>query len=618
MPAEPRWMFLPRRPDDLANEDQSVEMFQSDDVVRLVREAIQNSLDAASSSTPITVRFAFGSVGMRDAAAQPFLRGLAQSLLDKPNERFRSVFEEPISTVLVVEDFGTVGLTGDTTLFVDPPDTDTTQRFYYFWRSRGRGKRDTGRRGRWGLGKKVFGLSSRLSTFFGLTRRDGDTSPHLMGFSELKVHRVDGITKVPTGYFGQDGSIPDSTVPIHDTSVCKQFASVFGVKRNNEAGLSIVIPYVQETITPSSIRRAVLDEYYLALLKGELVVKIESAPGESEMLDGGAVRKWSETDAEPRTRAIVKLAMDYVDGNSSDAIVIRVNQIGKAPVWSGESIADDVKQMLVDRWRADGNLRLRLLVDVAYKAGNVAASEMHLMLAKAPAIGASAPVFIRESLRIPSASSSSIEDAVALVVVEEGDLGKFLGDAENPAHTEWRPKGLAQKYLFAGGTLEFVQLAPFELWQMIVGRRQPDITISLKDVFGLDIQETGSDGPGTRGQKKGKHTGRPDVPNKRPRRYRLTQTRDGFRLTNSDDGTATYVGSEITVKVAYAVRHGSGFAKWKPADFKLEAPPISTKHSGVTILSNAGKVLRFRIERIPYEVEMSGFDTNRDLEIKVD
>jgi hypothetical protein len=87
---------------------------------------------------------------------------------------------------LVVEDFGTTGLEGDTLLFRDPAPTDSSpQYFYWFWRNIGRSGKTGDELGRWGLGKTVFRAASRVGCMFGLTIRKSDQRTILMGQAKV-------------------------------------------------------------------------------------------------------------------------------------------------------------------------------------------------------------------------------------------------------------------------------------------------------------------------------------------------------------------------------------------------------------------------------------------------
>lgn len=85
----------------------------------LVREVLQNSLDAAVGGKPVRVRFAFsgssGALGI-DRSAE-YLRGLVDHLDSLGNAVVNNKSGIPEMPFLLVEDFGTKGLTGDRALF---------------------------------------------------------------------------------------------------------------------------------------------------------------------------------------------------------------------------------------------------------------------------------------------------------------------------------------------------------------------------------------------------------------------------------------------------------------------------------------------------------------------
>src|SRR5258708_15102939 len=135
----------------------------------LVREVLQNSLDASLRNGPVRVRFAFS--GKSDALSaqrsSEYLSGLVEHLDALGNVIVNRKNGVPEIPFIAIEDFGTKGLTGDPRLTTDPaPGTGELESFYWFWRNIGRsGKRGTAL-GRWGLGKTVFPSASRINAFF--------------------------------------------------------------------------------------------------------------------------------------------------------------------------------------------------------------------------------------------------------------------------------------------------------------------------------------------------------------------------------------------------------------------------------------------------------------------
>ncbi|NJM29567.1 MAG: hypothetical protein HC855_05210, partial [Rhizobiales bacterium] len=123
----------------------------------LVREAIQNSLDARRPGETLRVRMLFPSADgyLLDARREAYLAGLRNHLRGSriglsadtlPTEN------EPLS-FLVLEDFGTRGLQGDPQQSEDA-ETDSQNGarndFFFFWRNVGRSRKHASELGRWG------------------------------------------------------------------------------------------------------------------------------------------------------------------------------------------------------------------------------------------------------------------------------------------------------------------------------------------------------------------------------------------------------------------------------------------------------------------------------------
>ena len=145
----------------------------------LVREVIQNALDARAdgSKSPVKVRFA-----IHDSADAPSPCRLAYyfARLRAPLEAFQVDFSDKgapdlVPRFLVCEDFGTRGLEGDEERFggLKPGDA-SRQDFYWFWRNIGSSAKTGDDLGRWGLGKTVYRAVSRARCMLGLTVRRSD------------------------------------------------------------------------------------------------------------------------------------------------------------------------------------------------------------------------------------------------------------------------------------------------------------------------------------------------------------------------------------------------------------------------------------------------------------
>ena len=161
MMADAKWYFREFKPGDNASDpDFARALFSRDESAAarsLVREAIQNSLDARrKSAAQVHVRFAIrtGSRAAKPSALDIFFDGLwshigsENSGVEEPPDR-----RHPLP-YLVVEDFGTRGLTGDPETW-DPFDAERNS-FFLFFRALGRSGKEGEDRGRWGSGSSFF------------------------------------------------------------------------------------------------------------------------------------------------------------------------------------------------------------------------------------------------------------------------------------------------------------------------------------------------------------------------------------------------------------------------------------------------------------------------------
>ena len=127
--------------------------------------------------------------------------------------------------------------------------------FYYFFRTEGRSGKGEEDRGRWGIGKYVFPRSSRINAFIAVTVRDDDRKRLLMGQAVLKSHTIGKKYFTPDGDYGRpngDGLV----LPVGERKFIEEFSEDFKLKRGNESGLSVVVPWIDEEIDARALLRS--------------------------------------------------------------------------------------------------------------------------------------------------------------------------------------------------------------------------------------------------------------------------------------------------------------------------------------------------------------------------
>ncbi len=615
------WQFNPMTPGDLNVDPFEYEFFTTETLGgitgALVREAIQNSLDAAVEEK-VLVRFRFGTV--QDSVRDRYLKGLWPHARAAIRGEGWSV---PDSTTplrfLVVEDEGTRGLEGDPRQYDDDGDDGGGIRndFYYFWRNVGRSSKKATERGRWGLGKTVFAAASRLRAFFGLTVRRSDSRTLLMGQAVLRIHWLGGRRYRPYGYYGrhEDGL----TMPFDDPEICEEFSRSFGLWRRT-AGLSIVIPYPDQEITFQRIVESVVRHYFHPLLAGRLEVKIQNE-GETSLdlrtdclereirrrdglrhllplieLAGWGMNPEKEAIAEliaPGQGRALKLAEDLFDSADLERLRRRYDE--------GRRVALDVPLWIQRREQPPCPARFRLLMerDAENQRGEGS--------------------FVRQGITIENPGARRPRGVRWILVVDDPTLSSFLGDAENPAHTEWQrssPK-FKEKYSLGPSTLDFVRSAPANVAALLsrpAQARDPDL---LRHIFSLPREAAGPSLQRRLQSREGEAAAASEelLPAILGRNGELVMEKieEGFRLHGRVNEEAP---RRLEMMVAYDVLRGNPFQRYSPLDFRM-GNSIEVRPRGARILSCHDNRLELEIEDSEFSVAVTGFDENRDLRVKV-
>jgi hypothetical protein len=227
--------------------------------------------------------------------------------------------------------------------------------------------------------------------------------------------------------------------------------------------------------------------------------------------------------------------------------------------------------------------------------------------------------FIRQGITIPEVSSLKHKGIRAIVSISDNDLSAFLGDAENPAHTQWErnSKKFKSKYKLGPATLDFVKSSPRELVKILTQPQRGRDENLLKHIFSLPLEPAGdAEKAGThKSDKESKPLGGGDIIELEPGSYlQLSTIKGGFRLSRR--ARATQVPRFITIWIAYEVRSGNPFKKYTPLDFDVSQEPIHIKADGVRLMLCKENTIQIEVMRGDFRVTVTGFDTHRDLRVK--
>lgn len=617
------WYFGEHRPGDKVRDPIQGEFFSTDAIRNpaeaLIRESFQNSLDATREGEKTKIRIFISGTDMPlDAGKmERYFNGSWNHFMAEGNGLRNIPKKTDPCNYLVIEDFGTTGLTGDVGQWMD---SGVKNLFFYFFRAEGRSAKGEMSRGRWGVGKYVFPRSSKINSFFAVTVRDNGEKL-LMGQSVLKSHSVGGNYYKPDGFFGIPSEEDTNLIlPSDSKEYLDQICKDFNLKRRDEHGLSIIVPWNDTEIDKQSVLEAILRDYFYPILTGNLVVTIDTPSDEMSIDNSSIISKINNIGGEFKEELLplVKLANWGKECPSENRPVLGMSGTNRAPGWTTELIPDDLKADLQSRLQSFQQIGIRVPIQVTKEDGKSVPSYFDVFLVRSGKERIDYPVFIREGIIISDNRKTRVRGILSMVLVEDKALATMLGDSENPAHTQWQKDGsnFKGKYKYGPSTIDFVIKSVSELVKILTAEERKEDPTILADIFsipasdideGYELEEVSDD-------EKGEDT-RADIkkPESKPKKILINKTEGGFTITSASGFSPPAL---LDIKVAYLVRRGNPLKNYDPLDFKLDSPPVSVKFEPANIKANINtNQIKATIITKEFKVSVAGFDINRDLYI---
>lgn len=619
------WIFRELRPGDKDRQPTQGEFFATDAIKSvaeaLVRESIQNTLDAGLKVPGQSVRVRFylatGKHALGGTDSQRYFKTGWQHFEAKGN----GLDNVPASTgpcpFLVVEDFGTSGLTGDIKQWRHVLGDKNP--FYFFFRTEGRSGKGEEDRGRWGIGKYVFPRSSEINSFLALTIRHDDKKRLLMGQAVLKSHTVGSKYFTPDGDFGKDDG-NGFVLPEDDKSLLDRFTKDFGLKRKAEAGLSVVVPWVDETITLEGLLQAVIEDYFHPIIAGELTVEVSSGDKQLEVNAESLGEMCKQLGPEFEAMMVPVLKISKWARELKDDAFICLNPANPdRPKWDSSLVPADLIPGLREKFRAGDLMAVKVPLMVREKKGVARESYFKVFLMHDGSEEGS-PLFIRDGIIISDVRGHWVAGVRSIVVVDHPPLAKLLGDSENPAHTQWQKdrEHFRYKYTYGKSYIDFVtQSVSMFVRALNESDQQPDKDL-LRDIFSIpkkpDTDEAKEKSTPRKRNKSETIKPEPKVEPKK-RRFTLSKVAGGFTVMRGHPDAP--LPTVLEIAVAYDRRRGSALGKYVPADFRINEAPIKIETVGAKVAERQKNHLTVNIQKPDFIITVAGFDENRDLFVDI-
>lgn len=590
------------------------------DVSALVREAVQNSLDARlDDSQPVKVVFTLGHKPKGSGHAE-FFSGL-QGHLDEVFGAEKSVTLEDEMNYLLVEDFNTTGLTGSTKVSSVPTGANPADCSYtYFIHIEGEGSKGDGKRGKWGVGKIVFPRLSKAKSFFAYSIRNQQNAPDgltkvCIGQSILKFHNFNNARVQPDGWFGTFTN--DVFEPL-DAERTEKFADFWDLKRTVETGLTILVPYVSDSISSNEIRDALIRQYFVAIIDGTLVCEINTQSGTLKLDKDGLVAEAPKIEMEraallDRTAVEMKAAIDVVLANSNSECESQVITIADSIKALTEiSLEEDELEQL--RKKLNSGNPVKVIVTLSAPDGNTGSlipDNFQILLQQLDNVR-SAPIYSREGIIVPGTGTRRLAGFTSVVLVSPGPIANVLGLAEGPAHEKWSQdtkkfREIHGSSIKATRLITLVRGLPGKLVDLAVAQSGAFDSRALARWIRLP-EDSHNLGDGERPVKP-----KPPILPAKPNPFEMYPIKGGFVIKRGS--AALEAGSLIRVDAAYSRSKGDAFNNWKRADFSLESGfTVDYENSKETYKRD--NIIQFEITDIDWEVRCTGFSELLDIELR--
>ncbi|TWU23242.1 hypothetical protein Pla52o_27780 [Novipirellula galeiformis] len=636
-----QWVFAELSGAAVRRDPQETELFKTEDAGEgeyagtdaLVREVIQNSMDAGTGDGPVRVRFALhphGTSPGNKRLAEYFAR-LQPGLTYRDVEFNGDGVPALPNGFLVCEDFGTRGLGGDPYRATDPPNGTKGEDFFWFWRNIGRSGKTGDDLGRWGLGKTVYRAASRVGCMLGMTVRHADGQKLLMGQAVLKIHKHQGTEHAAEGYWCGGCNETDTVLPINDEAALAQFASEWNLTRKNEPGLSVVVPFVADELKAESILRLVAVNFFVPVVQKRLVVEIagDGLPGGQteyrvdDQTIGSVCKKLSWTGKARQklnTPPPVEFAKKCFDA-TRDVVSTKLLGESRIPSMTEEAFDSETLQKLRKSFADEELVAIRVQSALPKKAGGHEIGELNVYLQRTAVNDRFESYYVREGMTITRLNSKpSMRGTRALVTVDPGPLASLLGDTEGPSHVSWdtsndeRPNRVWKTWK---GRVKFFAKIVDSLVELLTPPPEEADFDLLSDFFSIEQLES----PQRKRKPKsdGERTRDFDPPEPSPRWYRMHGREGGFQICDSSQ-LPTPVGASLRVSVAYDMPSGNPMKHWSnfDFDFRTKNGPIKVTGKGITAAAKDGNVIEMKIKKEDFSLNASGFDIHRDLIVRID
>lgn len=561
-----------------------------------------------------------------------YLSGIKDYLI-KSEPGYDSSIDENNTDFLIIEDFNTYGLTGD----LDNPKKG--ERYKHFFLSFSKSKSGT-QLGRRGQGRNVYFIASKIRSFFGYSIQS-DTKKKLLrgtchaGQLTIGEDNYNPYLSYTLPYNDQKPELQNKkeTKPITDEIIINDFIKSTGLKRKDEPGLSIIIPYPLERLKINTLKVSYLKRFWAAILFNRLEFEIDN-----ELIDEKNIKEQCKSiDIDPEYIDFIYDSRTLQDDqfNIFDFTEQHITEdIFNPSIFNKEKI-DDLRK----NYYAGKTLSFKVFVKIPYKNSEEKKSffNFHLKRAvtdnnlKRPAL------FMRGFLQLPEMSKKFKYNSkcLAYLWVDDHHMSTFLGDSEGKAHLKWdmNHRDIAKNYKVESAEKIFLLInsclnniykiitetdeeVDYDTFSSFIPKVESDENeedkIEKRLIDDFDINKKGKARKITKKKRKHKNITKKMVEDRK--------VEGGFIIVKMETTDKKDFPMVVRSTCAYNVRRGNPFNAYQPErHFKINQGSVRiTREEKVKDLKVIdGNRIEFIALEDNFVVEIKGFDTSKkDIYVK--
>ncbi len=257
-----------------------------------------------------------------------------------------------------------------------------------------------------------------------------------------------------------------------------------------------------------------------------------------------------------------------------------------APRWIGSESLEAALALVREAFNRGERIAVEVPIWVKPAGRGAEPASCDVYLERDDQLSAGEEHFVRDGITVAGVRSAIPAGVRSIVCVRGRALSTLLGDAENPAHTEWQERSprFRESYRHGPFTLRYVKGAPREIVRILTRPSEGRDLHLLRHLFSVDIptEEQAMEKEHTQERRPGPDgavtNGTVEAAAGTDRFFQLQKLHDGFCLAGV--GNARAMPRHAAVWVAYEVRRGNPFVLYQPPDFELNRPPIKLRAQG--------------------------------------